>query len=127
MRAAASSHPFTTAEQAWFWFIQAARAAHDGTHYAKVGGTGFSNGVTASYIADILDIVDRLRRNRRLLYDHILVLRHYGIRAVSPIQSRKQEARAATLWHQAMKILDVAFVRQGLVIPHHLRKMDGVA
>lgn len=65
-----------------------------------------------------MGIVDRLRRNRRLLYDHILVLRHYGMRATSPIPSRKREARAATLWRQAMKILNTAFIRQGLVIPH---------
>lgn len=63
----------------------------------------------------IWEIVDRLRRSRRLLRDHLLVLRHYGARAVAPRASERAEARSALLWRQAMQVLAVAFARHGLI------------
>ena len=99
--------------------MRAARAQPDGAYR---GGMGYGREATTS-IATIWHTLERLRRNRRLLRDHLLVLRHYGARAISPIPNRRQEARAAILWREAMQILEVAFIHQGLVRPRPISMM----
>lgn len=103
---------FTSAEEAWFWFIDAQEARNSGARI--MAGAGLYNRPCEP--VDILKILDRLYRTRRLLRDHLLVLRHYGRRKMAPDARRAKEKRAATLWKEALSILEDSLVAKNIVI-----------
>lgn len=107
----ADKQRFKAAEDVWFWFMHARQASADGARIRA----GLSSQPRAYEPLDILQIVDRLYRNRRLLRDHLLVLRHYGVRHMAPDADRLKEARAAFLWEQAMAVLEEAFIGKGIL------------
>jgi hypothetical protein len=105
--------PFDTAEEAWFWFIQAQEALSQGARIAA--GQGLLP--RPCQPVDILKVLDRLYRHRLLLRDHLLVLRHYGRRLLAPDPRRVKEARAHGLWTEAFIHLATALERKGIVSP----------
>lgn len=112
--------PFESAEEAWFWFITAQEARNEGARYSA----GVSLVPRPCEPADILKCLERLHRNRRLLMDHLLVLRHYGRRQFAPDARRVKEARAFVLWHEAMERLEDAFIAKGIVADVFMIKPD---
>ncbi|MCB1556898.1 MAG: hypothetical protein KDJ15_06250 [Alphaproteobacteria bacterium] len=104
--------PFESAEEAWFWFIQAQRARDDGARFTF--GAGLLHRPCEPM--DILKVAERLHRNRRLVMDHFMVLRHYGRRMMAPDPTRAKEIRAYKLWSEAMERLEEVFVRKGIVV-----------
>lgn len=106
-----ATEPFDSAEQAWFWFIQAQQARNDGARTAA----GLGRQARPCEPLDILRVLDRLYRHRRLLMDHMLVLRHYGRRQLAPDPRRVKEIRAAKLWAEALERLEVPLERKGIV------------
>lgn len=116
----AEVQPFESAEQAWFWFIDAYQAKHEGARIKA----GLSLVPRPCEPLDILKIVDRLYRNRRLIWDHLLVLRHYGQRKMPPDDTRAKEIKAATLWTEALEKLEDVLIAKQIVerpfdpIPH---------
>lgn len=103
--------PFETAEEAWFWFILAQQAKVDGARYTA----GMSLTPRPCEASDILKILNTLYRNRMVLWDHVLVLRHYGQRQLPPDPRRPKELRACKLWAEAMERLSPIFIRKGIV------------
>ncbi len=103
--------PFETAEAAWFWFVQAQTARNEGAQI--VAGAG--NCVRPCEPVDIYRELDRLYRGRRLVIDHIKVLRHYGMRLLSPDPRHPKEARAYTIWIEALDRLGDALKSKGIV------------
>lgn len=103
--------PFGSAEEAWFWFIQAQAARNDGARFSA--GQGLVSRPCEP--VDILKIVDRLYRQRRLLVDHLLVLRHYGRRLIAPDARRMKEIKAHSLWVEALERMTPIFERKGIV------------
>lgn len=104
---------FESAEEAWFWFIQAQAARNDGARFAA--GQGLVPRPCEPI--DILRILDRLYRQRHLLRDHILVLRHYGRRNLPPDPRRVKEIRAHDLWLEALERMELVMIRKGIVRP----------
>ncbi len=104
---------FDNAEEAWFWFIQAQEARNEGAQISA-GASLFHRPCEPS---DILKCVDRLYRHRRLMMDHLLVLRYYGKRRLSPDPRRIKEVRAFGLWKEALERLEPILVRKGIVRP----------
>lgn len=107
-----STTPFDSAEEAWFWFIQAQQAKDEGARVTM----GTSLIPRPCEPADIMNVLYRLYRQRRLLMDHMLVLRHYGRRMLPPDPQRIKEGRAYRLWSEAMDRLDSALEHKGIVI-----------
>lgn len=103
--------PFDSAIDAWFWFITAQQAKNEGARYTA----GMSLTPRPCEPTDILKILDGLYRQRRLLRDHLLVLRHYGRRQMEPDSRRVKEMRAHTIWHEAMNRIEPVLVRKGIV------------
>lgn len=103
--------PFDTVEEAWFWFIQAQQARNDGARFVMGAGL-FPRPCEPT---DILRIVDRLYRKRRLLMDHILVLRHYGRRMLPPDPHRIKEGRAYSLWKEALARIEPVLESKGII------------
>lgn len=107
----AAGTPFRNAEEVWFWFICAVEARAEGA----VPGKGRGDIQRPCEPTDIYKILERLYRGRRLRMDHMNVLSHYGRRRMAPEPFRKYEMRAATLWCEAMRELDIIFQRRGIV------------
>ncbi len=107
----AKAEPFASAAEAWFWFIQAQAARNDGARYALGAGTI----PRPCEPVDILRVLDRLHRNRRLQMDHLLVLRHYGRRMMAPDPRRIKEACAHKIWTEALERITPALQRKGIV------------
>jgi len=105
--------PFDNVEEAWLWFILAQEARNEGARFTA----GAALMPRPCEPADILKCVDRLYRNRRLVMDHLLVLRHYGKRQLPPDQRRVKEVRAFSLWNEALERLEPVLVRKGIVRP----------
>lgn len=104
-------HPFISAEEAWFWFMDCYQAREDGAKFTA--GKGLYKRPCEPI--DILNVVSRLHRNRRLLMDHIYVLKHYGQRHMPPDRHRKNEQRARTLWEEALERIEDVLERKGVV------------
>ncbi|MEM9470235.1 MAG: hypothetical protein AAF988_08745 [Pseudomonadota bacterium] len=103
--------PFESAMEMWFWFIQAQEAKNEGARFTA----GLSLMPRPCEPTDILKILDRLYRNRRLERDHLLVLRHYGRRQMPPDPRRVKEVRAHGLWKEALERIEPILVRKGIV------------
>lgn len=103
--------PFADAQEAWFWFIQAQQARIDGARVSA--GAGLVPRPCEPI--DILNVVSQLHRARRLLIDHILVLRHYGRRTMAPDPRRAKEMRAHKLWTEALAHIEPVLIRKGIV------------
>jgi hypothetical protein len=105
------SVPFESAAETWFWFIKAQEAKNEGARITS----GLSLAPRPCEPTDILKILDGLYRNRRLVRDHLLVLRHYGRRQMSPDARRIKEVRAHKLWKEALERMEPILVRKGIV------------
>ena len=104
-------HLFDTAEEVWFWFIIAQQARNDGARFTA----GLSAKTRPCEPTDILKIVDRLYRNRRLVRDHLLVLRHYGRRQMPPDARRPKEYIASKLWKEAMERIEPILIEKEIM------------
>ncbi len=102
---------FDSVEEAWFWFIAAQKAKNEGARI--VAGQALSERPCEPI--DILKILDSLYRQRRLTRDHLLVLRHYGVRMMPPDQYRVKEKRAYYLWVEALECMEPIMERKGIV------------
>lgn len=102
---------FNDAEEAWFWFLQAQAARHEG---AKVVA-GQALYPRPCEPIDIFKVVDRLYRNRCITIDHINVLKHYGQRLMAPDMNRPREIRAHALWTEAMDVIGESLLLKGIV------------
>jgi hypothetical protein len=103
--------PFISAEEAWFWFMQANLARNDGARTSANAGRIIRPCVPD----DILKILSRLHRNRQLDMNHFRVLRHYGVRMMAPDQSRSTEHLAWRLWNDALQILGDVLIAKNIV------------
>ena len=105
--------PFESTEEAWFWFIDARAAQIDGAvRHSRPGAQP-----RPCEPVDILNILNRLYRDRRMTIEHLRVLKHYGDRHTPPTPARPSERAAAALWDQAIERLTECFIRHGIVSP----------
>jgi hypothetical protein len=103
--------PFDSSESVWFWFVQAQTARQDGARFVA----GLSDLPRPCEPLDILRIVDRLYRQRRLMRDHLAVLAFYGRRLLAPDPRRPAEQRAQLIWREALDRLDPVLRGKGIV------------
>jgi len=103
--------PFAAAEEAWFWAVKA--------HDAKAAGArivaGCGQVARCCEPQDMLRVVDRLYRTRKLVRDHLHVLVHYGRRQSAPEPDRFREQRAHSLWQEAFAVIAPALRDKGIV------------
>ncbi len=107
----AGTVPFQSAEEAWFWFISAQEARNDGARF--VAGQGLYPRPCEP--VDILRVVDRLYRHRRLIRDHLVILRYYGFRRLAPDRRRLKEMRAHKIWTEALGRIESVLENKGIV------------
>ncbi|MEM1093590.1 MAG: hypothetical protein AAGJ10_03220, partial [Bacteroidota bacterium] len=95
----------------WFWFVQVQSAKAEGARL-RSDASAIKRPCETN---DILKIVDRLYRQRRLMRDHLKVLHHYGVRMMAPDKRRVKEMRAFDLWQEAMGRIEPILIRKGIV------------
>ncbi len=103
--------PFVSVEEAWFWFVQANAARQAGARIVK--GIGCQQRPCEP--VDILTVLERLYRARRLMMDHIRVLHFYGVRMVAPDPCREREAQAHKICSEALERLEDVLIAKGIV------------
>lgn len=108
---AAPGTPFCTAEEAWFWSVQAQEARAAGARCAA----GLALVERPCEPFDVIRAVDRLYRQRRLVRDHLHVLVHYGRRLMPPDPDRRHEQRASMLWREAFDHISPLLRDKGIV------------
>jgi len=103
--------PFNDSQEAWFWFMQANEAKRIGAKCSPGMGT-VSRPCEPE---DIMNIINKLYRQRHLLIDHVRILAHYGKRLYAPNKSRYREQKACTLWREAMNKIEPIFLKKGII------------
>ena len=103
--------PFGSAEEAWFWSVQAQEARAEGARC--VAGRGQVQRPCEPF--DVMRAVDRLYRQRCLVRDHLHVLVHYGRRSMPPDPDRFREQRASVLWREAFDHIGPLLRDKGIV------------
>ena len=103
--------PFGSAEEAWFWSVQAQEAKAAGARVQA--GRGLVQRPCEP--GDVLRAVDRLYRRRLLVRDHLHVLVHYGRRLLPPDPERHREQRAHILWLEAFDRINPVLREKGIV------------
>ncbi len=89
---------FKTPEEVWFWCSKKSSCSPIARPCER---------------QDILKVVERLYRQRRLRMDHLRVLVFYGARQSRPDIGRMTERRAFYLWREAMNALSAILEQQG--------------
>jgi len=108
---ALAGQPFADVEEAWFWFVQARTAQQQGARVAA----GMSTTPRPCEPLDILAVVDRLYRRRRLTHEHLEVLARHGQALTPPGGPGKRQQRDAALWDEAVAILAPVLRAKGIV------------
>lgn len=113
------TQPFKNAEEAWFWFIQAQTARNEGAKI--VAGAGLAPRPCEP--VDIIQCLERLYRSRSVTMDHVMILKHYGQRFMSPDPRIQKEARAYTIWREALDKLEGMLISKKIVVKPHWIKL----
>jgi hypothetical protein len=103
--------PFATAEEAWFWTMQALIARRDGARI--VAGAGLT--ARPCEPDDVVKCLDRLYRQRRIDLQHARILRIWGERQQTPDPRQPREAGDARLWREAMQRLEWPLRVKGII------------
>ena len=104
------SFKFYSAQSLWLAFMGLHR--HD-----EQGKPVTTNVPLQTVYKDILSILNRLYRARRLLMDHLRVLHFYGRKGRAPRSWVHKEMRAHTLWKEALAKIEPILIRKGIVTP----------
>jgi len=106
-----SAVPFDSAEETWFWTISALVARHAG---ARVGA-GRGEVLRPCEPDDVVKVLDRLYRQRRIELAHARILRLWGERGAAPNPRVGCERGDARLWKEAMERMDYPLRAKGIV------------
>jgi hypothetical protein len=106
-----AAQPIASAAQAWIWTMQCLVARRAGA--ALSGGAGLV--LRACDPDDVVLLLDRLYRQRRIDRERARVLRIYGERSLPPSAQITNEWHDARLWDEAMGALEPALRAKGLV------------
>jgi hypothetical protein len=107
---------FYSSQSLWLGFM-ALKRGQDGAELSD----GLNIHLQAVY-TDILSILNKLYRSRRLLIDHLRVLNFYGRKGRAPRAWVKKEMRAHSLWREALHILSSPMIERGYLVSDTARK-----
>jgi hypothetical protein len=101
---------FADAATAWTWCMQVLAARRDGA-----GAAFAARGIRPCEADDVVAVVDRLYRQRRITLAHARTLRIYGERQSAPNPRVQSEREDAALWRQALAQMEPLLRRKGII------------
>ncbi len=105
---AVRAEPFRSAEEAWFWTVNALAARREGLS----GGGRIERPCDPD---DVIRCLDRLYRTRRIELLHARILRIWGERQCAPDPASPRQRSDWRLWREAMDRLEWKLRRKGIV------------
>lgn len=102
--------PFSDAEEAWFWYIRAQKARHEGLRFD--GPRSLSRPCDPD---DIYRTLVALRRGGKVRPEHVNVLARFGFREQPPDPRCREEQRPARLWGEALDRMTTILRTKGIV------------
>ncbi|WP_159996656.1 hypothetical protein [Roseomonas sp. 18066] len=105
------AEPFASAEQAWFWTMNALVARREGARIVAGAGTV----PRPCEPDDVVKCLDRLYRQRRIDLAHARILRLWGERGQAPDPRALRERGDSRLWREALSRLDWPLRQKGIV------------
>ena len=103
--------PFTTAEEAWFWFVNSERARREGARLTE----GLELTARPCEPDDIYRAVMALHVAGRIQARHLKVLAAYGWRGSSPDRRVLEERPDLVLWDDVLDRLTTVLAEKGIV------------
>lgn len=103
--------PFNNSQEALFWFMQANEAKRIGAKCSP----GMGAVSRPCEPEDIMNVINKLYRQRTLLIDHVRILAHYGKKLCAPNKDRYREQKAWTLWGEAISKIEPVFMKKGII------------
>ena len=103
--------PFSTTEEAWFWFIRSEQARLEGARLSEDG----SSNARPCEPDDIYLFVMQLHKRRKVRNEHLRVLAQYGWQGAPPDPRVREEERAHVLWDEALDFLSTVLMGKGIV------------
>jgi len=90
--------PFSTAEEAWFWYVRCHKARRDGARFENRTGP-FCRPCEPD---DLYRAVKGLALKRIIGREHLRVLNHFGFQERAPDPRCREEERSFALWDEAL-------------------------
>lgn len=107
----AGGTPFASARDAWFWTMRCLIARRDGAQCrANLGAVR-----RPCEADDIVKVLDRLYRRKRIDLRQVRVLRVWGERQMAPDRDHPAEAGYWPIWQAALRALDAPLRAKGIV------------
>ena len=103
--------PFSSAEEAWFWFVRCQRVRRDGARFS--GSTG--NIRRPCDPDDLYRVAVALARRGIIGSQHLFVLGTFGLHERPPDPRCRKEQRAFQLWDEALDHLTTVLRQKGIV------------
>jgi hypothetical protein len=101
---------FSSAEEAWFWFVRCQQVRRDGARFGDSGSLQRPCDPDDVYLAAVT-----LHRRGLLNTPHMTVLGQFGLRGHPPDARCRNEQRAAQLWDEALDRLNTILRAKGIV------------
>lgn len=102
---------FSTAEEAWFWFVRCQLVRREG---AQLGGGGGSFQRPCDP-DDVYRIAMKLSRKGVIGKEHLCVLGTFGLTGRPPDARCANEAQASRLWNEALDRLSTVLREKGII------------
>lgn len=106
-----SSEPFSSASEAWFWYMACHQAKLDGARVTA----GLARVNRPCEPGDIFRIVSRLYSSHRLSREHLRVMVRFGRTMLPPDPAHPGLAVQARSWNEGMTRLEGELVARGIV------------
>ena len=90
--------PFSTAEEAWFWYVRCQNARRDGARFENRAGA-FCRPCEPD---DLYRAVKRLALKRIIGREHLEVLSHFGFQERAPDPRCREEEKPFAVWDEAL-------------------------
>jgi hypothetical protein len=102
---------FSSAEEAWFWFVRCQRLRRDGARFGESSG-GIKRPCEPD---DLYRAAMALARRGLINSQHLVILGTFGLQERPPDPRRRDEYRAFQLWDEALDRLTTALRQKGIV------------
>lgn len=109
-QASLATTAFTSAEEAWFWFVRCQQIRRDGARFDHSSNLQRPCDPDDVYLAAM-----SLHRRGLLTVPHMTVLGRFGLRGHPPDARCRDEQRAARLWDEALDRLSTVLREKGIV------------